>query len=131
MCSCIFFFFSSRRRHTRCALVTGVQTCALPILLRTIDGMFCWASSGSMMKAPEMRGRVRPSASSGLPRNCSNCMDCGCARASVPDHAGEAGEDPVGEGVQRAADQRRGDEQRYHDGEELNDRKSSVEGKSV
>src|SRR3546814_9408580 len=28
------FFFSSRRRHTRCALVTGVQTCALPILKR-------------------------------------------------------------------------------------------------
>src|SRR3546814_3899024 len=26
-----FFFFSSIRRHTRCALVTGVQTCALPI----------------------------------------------------------------------------------------------------
>src|SRR3546814_2958327 len=30
-CSYILFFFSSRRRHTRCALVTGVQTCALPI----------------------------------------------------------------------------------------------------
>src|SRR3546814_10441691 len=29
----LFFFFSSRRRHTRCALVTGVQTCALPIWL--------------------------------------------------------------------------------------------------
>src|SRR3546814_5268434 len=28
---CVFFVFSSRRRHTRCALVTGVQTCALPI----------------------------------------------------------------------------------------------------
>src|SRR3546814_8337897 len=28
---CFVFFFSSRRRHTRCALVTGVQTCALPI----------------------------------------------------------------------------------------------------
>src|SRR3546814_14679482 len=28
---CVFFFLSSRRRHTRCALVTGVQTCALPI----------------------------------------------------------------------------------------------------
>src|SRR3546814_6344210 len=28
----VIFFFSSRRRHTRCALVTGVQTCALPIL---------------------------------------------------------------------------------------------------
>src|SRR3546814_3925240 len=32
-----FFFFSSRRRHTRCALVTGVQTCALPILFITHD----------------------------------------------------------------------------------------------
>src|SRR3546814_14818671 len=28
------FFFSSRRRHTRCALVTGVQTCALPIWVK-------------------------------------------------------------------------------------------------
>src|SRR3546814_527508 len=34
---CSDFFFSSRRRHTRCALVTGVQTCALPI---------CQTSSG-------------------------------------------------------------------------------------
>src|SRR3546814_2211599 len=34
LCSCdknFVFFFSSRRRHTICALVTGVQTCALPI----------------------------------------------------------------------------------------------------
>src|SRR3546814_18473995 len=31
------FFFSSRRRHTRCALVTGVQTCALPISPRAPD----------------------------------------------------------------------------------------------
>src|SRR3546814_2906742 len=30
----LVFFFSSRRRHTRCALVTGVQTCALPIYLQ-------------------------------------------------------------------------------------------------
>src|SRR3546814_2119329 len=28
---CVVLFFSSRRRHTRCSLVTGVQTCALPI----------------------------------------------------------------------------------------------------
>src|SRR3546814_8818583 len=35
MCVVLYFcfFFSSSRRHTRCALVTGVQTCALPILL--------------------------------------------------------------------------------------------------
>src|SRR3546814_2161011 len=31
------FFFSSRRRHTRCALVTGVQTCALPIWAQADD----------------------------------------------------------------------------------------------
>src|SRR3546814_6017135 len=36
------FFFSSRRRHTRCALVTGVQTCALPISgLYFYDGKVC------------------------------------------------------------------------------------------
>src|SRR3546814_15044771 len=35
--SFVVFFFSSRRRHTRCALVTGVQTCALPISWR--EGM--------------------------------------------------------------------------------------------
>src|SRR3546814_4543552 len=34
VCLC---FFSSRRRHTRCALVTGVQTCALPICLGPVD----------------------------------------------------------------------------------------------
>src|SRR3546814_4905539 len=33
MCVVEVVFFSSRRRHTRCALVTGVQTCALPIFL--------------------------------------------------------------------------------------------------
>src|SRR3546814_10596959 len=36
------FFFSSRRRHTRCALVTGVQTCALPI---------CPSASGGCARA--------------------------------------------------------------------------------
>src|SRR3546814_2207016 len=34
------FFFSSRRRHTRCALVTGVQTCALPISDDGLDRRF-------------------------------------------------------------------------------------------
>src|SRR3546814_4894567 len=33
----LVFFFSSRRRHTRCALVTGVQTCALPISVILTD----------------------------------------------------------------------------------------------
>src|SRR3546814_4876586 len=34
----VCFFVSSRRRHTRCALVTGVQTCALPISLHSSIG---------------------------------------------------------------------------------------------
>src|SRR3546814_2701336 len=34
----VVIFFSSRRRHTRCALVTGVQTCALPILDLAVHG---------------------------------------------------------------------------------------------
>src|SRR3546814_12208805 len=38
---CFVFFFSSRRRHTRCALVTGVQTCALPIYCPMA---FLWAA---------------------------------------------------------------------------------------
>src|SRR3546814_12831223 len=36
-CLFLFFFFSSKRRHTSCALVTGVQTCALPISLDSIN----------------------------------------------------------------------------------------------
>src|SRR3546814_911875 len=40
VCSSVLplFFFSSRRRHTVCALVTGVQTCALPILMFRVAG---------------------------------------------------------------------------------------------
>src|SRR3546814_9601189 len=39
MCVVFFFFFPSRRRHTRYALVTGVHTCALPILLQDEYGV--------------------------------------------------------------------------------------------
>src|SRR3546814_10035880 len=39
---CMFFFFSSRRRHTRCALVTGVQTCALPISMSLFIGVLAF-----------------------------------------------------------------------------------------
>src|SRR3546814_16681892 len=41
-----FFFFSSRRRHTRCALVTGVQTCALPICTFARIGGGRWRTAG-------------------------------------------------------------------------------------
>src|SRR3546814_6394338 len=39
MDACVIFFLSSRRRHTRCALVTGVQTCALPISASVVDSL--------------------------------------------------------------------------------------------
>src|SRR3546814_19507303 len=38
------FFFSSRRRHTRCAFVTGVQTCALPIFNAYANGKWLAAN---------------------------------------------------------------------------------------
>src|SRR3546814_6055499 len=42
------FIFSSRRRHTRCALVTGVQTCALPICIKfTLDELRALVDIGS------------------------------------------------------------------------------------
>src|SRR3546814_1164726 len=42
----VFFFFSSRRRHTSLALGTGVQTCALPIdILLTLYFEY-WIQSG-------------------------------------------------------------------------------------
>src|SRR3546814_6016574 len=47
---CEFLFFASRRRHTRCALVTGVQTCALPIYKSGVKSltiyMLCFAALG-------------------------------------------------------------------------------------
>src|SRR3546814_9321042 len=39
----LLFFFSSRRRHTSCALVTGVQTCALPISAAAVAPGLCLA----------------------------------------------------------------------------------------
>src|SRR3546814_11692429 len=36
----MLFFFSSKRRHTRCSLVTGVQTCALPICVFRRQAIF-------------------------------------------------------------------------------------------
>src|SRR3546814_2425828 len=46
------FFFSSRRRHTRCALVTGVQTCALPICGAVLGALALVAGTGFTVAAP-------------------------------------------------------------------------------
>src|SRR3546814_7026269 len=50
----LLFFFSSRRRHTRCALVTGVQTCALPIFL----GQSFWLRSTEAPPPPRSPERT-------------------------------------------------------------------------
>src|SRR3546814_2224914 len=60
-----YCFFSSRRRHTRCALVTGVQTCALPIstdldlvvqreILDLLDGIRAHRGLGILMVTHDM-----------------------------------------------------------------------------
>src|SRR3546814_5644939 len=53
----VSFVFSSRRRHTRCALVTGVQTCALPISTLSL-----LRDAGDAAQAPDvqqLRGTAR------------------------------------------------------------------------
>src|SRR3546814_17940997 len=52
---CFVFVFSSRRRHTRCALVTGVQTCALPI---SAKGFLPSIGTLELFQLPEHSGRV-------------------------------------------------------------------------
>src|SRR3546814_10765503 len=45
------FVFSRRRRHTRCALVTGVQTCALPIFAKNSSGGYESRAKAAPIKA--------------------------------------------------------------------------------
>src|SRR3546814_5619784 len=64
LCFDFCFFFSSRRRHTRCALVTGVQTCALPISkvtnVRQIATLMVVAGLGGCAIAPDLGVRPEP-----------------------------------------------------------------------
>src|SRR3546814_5828084 len=72
------FFFPSRRRHTRCALVTGVQTCALPICRSARRSARCgrqceppkWIAGGSAVRPPRPHGR-RPCHRGPAPRESS------------------------------------------------------------
>src|SRR3546814_19401323 len=88
MVEMVYFFFSSRRRHTRCALVTGVQTCALPICRGSV-GVGAWRGGvaarrdrGADRRAREYRdsrlradaGAHRASAGAMLQKSCSLSM---------------------------------------------------------
>src|SRR3546814_13196602 len=75
---CLFFFFSSRRRHPRCALVTGVQTCALPI--------------SPAARCPVPRPGDRPAATRrcpcGPPQKPSSALPPGSARGPARERCG-------------------------------------------
>src|SRR3546814_18688422 len=76
---CVCFFFSSRRRHTRCALVTGVQTCALPIFVgEAIDrsGM----ARATLAPRAGMAGEVPPLRK----RPLADMKDMGMDMSSMP-----------------------------------------------
>src|SRR3546814_4548301 len=66
---CDFFFFSSRRRHTRCALVTGVQTCALPIFFQLGDFFARFTTWCSVTGTKELLVEISPGL--GELRSCS------------------------------------------------------------
>src|SRR3546814_8627649 len=72
-------FCSSRRRHTRCALVTGVQTCALPIsaLIAAHAGARA-AMLVFMRRVPNARGDGL-SADAGLPPQNTSLIAAGIA----------------------------------------------------
>src|SRR3546814_1798673 len=53
------FFFSSRRRHTRCALVTGVQTCALPIYVACCECVVVLRTPRRQQLRGEQRNKQR------------------------------------------------------------------------
>src|SRR3546814_1940822 len=82
MCVSCVFFFSSRRRHTRCALVTGVQTCALPI--------FWMATARLIWLLPPGRRVLRRDAARRCWREAPVVAD-GAADASAARHAVSSG----------------------------------------
>src|SRR3546814_8955737 len=84
----MFVFFSSRRRDTRCALVTGVQTCALPICCKWLSrkakriGGAAIGRAGKAETSPQARfpGRLVPFQASDKASGVGTA--CGALRAS-------------------------------------------------
>src|SRR3546814_14320450 len=97
------FFFSSRRRHTRCALVTGVQTCALPIsFYEAVPGLMERLSPGLRKEVEKYRlapykmsvknirkalkgwqhdtDLVRPAVAPTIPHHCSDAFIADCVK---------------------------------------------------
>src|SRR3546814_6127958 len=75
------FFVSSRRRHTRCALVTGVQTCALPICALPAIVAHCAARIAMSRSAPVVGLANRPDPE---PASADDGDAGRCAKSSKP-----------------------------------------------
>src|SRR3546814_6199713 len=72
----LLFVFSSRRRHTRCALVTGVQTCALPI--------YALSAKGGQVVMDQYAGRLVPNGWDRLIFSTfTRCGGCGCCATAL------------------------------------------------
>src|SRR3546814_3199487 len=91
--SCIFFF-SSRRRHTRCALVTGVQTCARPISV--------WTEEELDAIVKEMRVEA-PSDEAGRHRIGNPIDGDGAVAGDIDGDHGEIGGSPCGQRLEYPA----------------------------
>src|SRR3546814_8399232 len=80
-------FFSSRRRHTRCALVTGVQTCALPILGHRAGeiGTTWWQHAVHDVELRQVVGVLRRDE---IGEGCEQRQDYGDSQGSDGDWAG-------------------------------------------
>src|SRR3546814_1282304 len=81
----LFFVFSSRRRHTRCALVTGVQTCALPILAtRALAEPTLWDAGTHLMQRASPASWEGIVAAANLARDNRETIEaCGAAAAKA------------------------------------------------
>src|SRR3546814_17587644 len=76
-----FFFFSSRRRHTRCALGTGVQTCALPIFVVSSQQSYLGRALGinPQLEIDYLAVPVEIGGARGGEGLCQNCWSAGVA----------------------------------------------------
>src|SRR3546814_11285075 len=99
----IDFFYSSRRRHTRCALVTEVQTCALPIFhlaYSAVPPLYASYSNGAG-KTPKIE-TATPPRNSRIPKPVSETARRIRSRIDGPSSGNSAMREGVAEGDRKS-----------------------------
>src|SRR3546814_8313370 len=94
-------FFSSRRRHTRCALVTGVQTCALPIF--TGHKLYGPTAIGALYGKAELLKAMPPFLGGG---DMIRSVSFAETTYADPPHRFEAGTPPIVEAIGLISEER-------------------------